>query len=46
MDCYFLAKYYNRDPDEFLNKSITSIQRHLHWTSKMIKETQPQEDED
>lgn len=45
LDCYRLAKQYSRDPDEFLNKPISSIQRHMHWTAKLIELQNPQEDD-
>jgi hypothetical protein len=35
MNCYELAKYYHIDPDIFLNKSISEVQRHMYWTSKL-----------
>ncbi len=38
LDCYRLAKYYSRDPDEFLNKPMSVVQRHMRWTSKLIEE--------
>ena len=44
LDCYRLAKYYGRDPDEFLNKPISIVQRHLKWTGKLIELQQEQEE--
>ena len=45
LDCYRLAKYYGRDPDDFLNKPLSAIQRHMDWTGKLIKIQNPQEDD-
>jgi len=41
-----LAKHYSRDPDEFLNKPISSIQRHMEWTAKLIELQRQQEDDE
>ncbi len=46
LDCYRLAKHYSRDPDEFLNKPISSIQRHMEWTAKLIELQRQQEDDE
>jgi hypothetical protein len=43
LDCYRLAKYYGIDPDHFLGKPLSTIQRHMKWTAKLI-ETQRQGD--
>jgi hypothetical protein len=40
-----LAKHYSRDPDEFLNKPISDIQRHMKWTAKLIEIQHPQDEE-
>ena len=45
LDCYRLAKHYSRDPDEFLNKPISAIQRHMKWTAKLIEIQHPQDEE-
>lgn len=45
LDCYRLAKYYGLDPDHFLNKPLSAIQRHMKWTAKLIETQQPQEEE-
>lgn len=45
LDCYRLAKYYGLDPDLFLNKPLSAIQRHMKWTAKLI-ETQQARDND
>ena len=37
LNCYRLAKYYSRPPDEFLNLPVSQIQRHLTWTLKLIE---------
>ena len=45
LDCYRLAKQYGIDPDVFLNKPVSVVQRHMQWTAKLIELQQPQEDE-
>lgn len=45
LDCYRLAKQFSMDPDVFLNKPLSTIQKHMSWTAKLI-ETQRQEDDD
>lgn len=45
LDCYKLARYYRRHPDEFLSLPVSAIQRHMMWTSKLIEATEPREDE-
>jgi hypothetical protein len=45
LDCYRLAKYYGRHPDDFLTLPLSSIRRHMRWTSKLIEVTNPPEDE-
>lgn len=35
MQCYELAKYYHIDPDIFLHKPISEVQRHMRWTAKL-----------
>jgi len=39
-----LAKYYSRNPAEFLAMSLSEIKRHTDWTAKMIELTKPDED--
>lgn len=46
LDCYRLAKHYSRDPDEFLNKPISVIQRHMDWTAKLLELQHPSEDDE
>lgn len=46
LDCYRLAKYYGRDPDDFLHKPLSTIQRHMKWTAKLIEAQRSQEDDD
>lgn len=46
LDCYRLAKYYGRAPDEFLSMSLSKIQKHMMWTSKLIEATRQSEDDD
>ncbi len=38
LDCYRLARRYSRDPDEFLNKPLSIIRRHIAWTGRLIQE--------
>jgi len=46
LDCYRLAKYFCRDPDDFLNKPLSSIQRHMKWITQLMAETQKPDDEE
>ena len=46
LDCYRLAKYYSMDPDVFLAKPLSVINRHMKWTGKLIELQQPEEDPD
>jgi hypothetical protein len=46
LDCYRLAKYYGRDPDDFLSKPLSAIRRHMNWTAKLIETTRPPPEED
>jgi hypothetical protein len=45
LDCYRLAKQFGIDPDVFLQKPLSVIDRHMKWTAKLIELQQPQEDE-
>lgn len=45
LDCYRLAKYYSRDPEEFLNKPLSEVTRHLQWTSILIERQRPPEEQ-
>lgn len=45
LDCYRLAKYYSLDPDDFLNKPLSVIARHMKWTSVLIERQRPPEDD-
>lgn len=40
LDCYRLAKYYGIDPDHFLSKPQSVVQRHMKWTAKLIEQQQ------
>jgi hypothetical protein len=40
-----LARIFGRDPDEFLNKPISAIRRHMHWTARLMEATTPPEQE-
>lgn len=46
LDCYRLAKIYGRDPDDFLSKPLSAIQRHMKWTDKLNQIQNPDEDDD
>lgn len=43
--CYRLAKHYGLDPDVFLNKPLSVIQRHHWWTARLAETQLPQEDD-
>jgi len=45
LNCYRLAKYYHRHPDEFLSKPLSVILRHQVWTNRLLEKTAPDEDE-
>jgi hypothetical protein len=46
LDCYRLAKAYSRDPEEFLNKPLSAIRRHLYWTLKLNDLQNPPNDDE
>ncbi len=46
LDCYRLAKQYGIDPDVFLNKPLSVIQRHISWTAKLIETQQSKNDDE
>ena len=37
LDCYRLAKYYGRNPDEFLKLPLSEVQRHMAWTGRLVE---------
>ena len=45
LDCYRLSKQYSIDPEVFLNKPLSVIERHMRWTAKLIELQQPVDDE-
>jgi hypothetical protein len=45
LDCYRLAKYYGRPPDEFLTLPLSKVNRHMMWTAKLIEMSREQEDD-
>jgi hypothetical protein len=45
LDCYRLAKYYSRNPQEFLDMPLTDIMKHMHWTGKLVEATAPKDDD-
>jgi hypothetical protein len=46
LDCYRLAKYYGRNPREFLHMPFSEIQRHVSWTTKLEQTLRPDDDAD
>lgn len=46
LDCYRLAKFYSRNPQEFLDMSISQVGRHLVWTAKLVEAMRPEEEDD
>ena len=46
LDCYRLAKFYGRNPQEFLDMSVSQIGRHLSWTAKLVELMKPPEEDD
>jgi len=46
LDCYRLAKYYGRDPDDFLAKPLSRIQSHMKYTSMLMEQQRSSEDEE
>jgi hypothetical protein len=45
LDCYRLAKYYGFDPDVFLQKPLSTIQRHMKWTAILLEKQRAKEEE-
>lgn len=45
LDCYRLAKYYHRNPEEFLNLPFSQLMRHRLWTSKLLERQEEAEDD-
>jgi uncharacterized protein (DUF608 family) len=37
LDCYRLAKFYGRNPREFLDLTCEEIQQHMDWTARLIE---------
>jgi len=37
-DCYWLAHFYKRDPDEFLAKSVSALLRHIEHTNRLMEQ--------
>jgi hypothetical protein len=42
--CYELAKFYHVDPNIFLEKPLSEIQRHLFWTHRLGEAIAAEED--
>jgi hypothetical protein len=40
-----LAKYYGFDPDVFLQKPLSTIQRHMKWTAILLEKQRAKEEE-
>jgi hypothetical protein len=45
IDCYRLAARYAIDPDIFLAKPLSSIERHLKYTRMLMERQMPPEDD-
>ena len=37
LNCYRLAKEYGQDPEVFLNKPFSDIDRHCNWTDRLYE---------
>jgi hypothetical protein len=46
LDCYRLAKYYSRNPSEFLSMPMSEIRRHMARTAKLEELLRPVDDDD
>jgi len=46
LDCYRLAKFYSRNPQEFLELPLSQIGKHMSWTAKLVEVMKPPEDDD
>jgi hypothetical protein len=44
LDCYRMAKYYGRNPREFLAMPVYEIMRHVAWTIKLEQTLRPDDD--
>jgi hypothetical protein len=44
LDCYRLAKYYGRNPREFLTMPFSEVMRHVMWTVKLQEKIRPLDD--
>lgn len=44
LDCYRLAKFYGMDPDQFLDKPLSVLAKHMKWTARLIQ-VQSEEDD-
>jgi hypothetical protein len=42
LNCYRLAKFYGRNPDEFLGLPLSEIGHHMMWTDRLIETLTPQ----
>lgn len=45
LDCYRLAKYYGRPPDEFLTLPLSQVNKHMKWTAKLIEIARESDDD-
>jgi hypothetical protein len=36
LNCYRLAKFYSRHPNEFLALPLDEVERHIQWTDRML----------
>jgi hypothetical protein len=44
LECYRLAKYYGRNPREFLHMPFSEVMRHAMWTVKLQEKIRPLDD--
>jgi hypothetical protein len=45
LNCYRLAKFYAISPSEFLRMPISEVNRHMHWTNKLLIEIHKDDEE-
>jgi hypothetical protein len=45
IDCYRLARQYAIDPDIFLAKPLSAIERHLKYTRMLMERQMPPDDD-
>ena len=45
-DCYWLAHFYHRDPDEFLDKTVSRLLRHIEHTNRLTEQMEAERSTD